>query len=107
METANDDTDGENADSGSEGDAWYAVINRAFEDLQQQFDEKVKETVESENVSLNSARADVYKELRPLYRKATVKHLLDRLRWFGMIRQDEIYKAILEAAKTMEIRGGI
>ncbi len=72
MESAADDTDGENAESPSEDDPWYAMINRAFEDLQPQFDDKVKETVESENLSVDSARADVYEELRPFYRKAVL-----------------------------------
>lgn len=102
MDSADDDDSNENtADSGSDDDPWYAMINRAFDDLQPQFDEKVKETIESEDVSGAKARADVYKELRPFYRKAIVKHFLDRLLWFDAIRRDKIYKAIRDTAKRL------
>ena len=68
--------------------------NQAFKECQSQFEDKVKDVKDSENLDQRDARAVAYKQLQSLYRKAIIKYFIEKLLWYKFIKHDRIFKAI-------------
>ena len=83
-------------------DSWDEIVNHAFEDCQLDYEEKVKYLMESEDLDKTTAQIKAFKELRPLYRKATMRYFVEKMIWFNEIKQDRIFNAIKKTALNLK-----
>ncbi len=96
------DTDNSDDSAGSESDdVWDSLIKIELCELQSAYEEKVKDVMKLKSIRESRARSDVYKEMRPLYRRAIIKRFVARLLWFDSIRRDGVYKAIRASAERL------
>lgn len=87
--------------SDDEEDPWTEIIEQTFQECQSQFENKVTELMDSDDIDLQKARSVAYKMLRPVYRKAIVKNFVDKMAWYDSIKRATIYKAIKETVKRL------
>ncbi len=96
------DTDNSDDSAGSESDdVWDSLIKIELCKLQSAYEEKVKDVMKLKSIRESRARSDVYKKMRPLYRRAIIKRFVARLLWFDSIRRDGVYKAIRASAERL------
>lgn len=110
MSGENEDTESNNStDEGSTSapetedgeDPWDEIVNHAFEDCQLDYEEKVKELMNSEDLDETAAKTKAFKELRSLYRKTIMHNFVEQMTWFNDIKQDRIFKAIKMTAERL------
>lgn len=105
-ESMDDDDDIDSEDSGETGasegdDVWGPLIKIVVGELQSQYEDKVKSLMASKDVREIRARSDVYKEMRPIYRRAVIKRFLTRLVWFNSLKRDTVYQAIRDTVQRL------
>ena len=81
-------------------DPWDSLIQNTFEQCQPQFQAKVYSLTHS-RIGQEDARHKAYKELQPMFRKALIASLSDRIIWFNSFQADTIYKTIRNTAKAL------
>ena len=83
-----------------EEDPWDSVVQKAFDQCQDQFERRVNELLRSNYISEEEARQRVYLDMRSTYRKAASGVFTDRMLWFHAIRKQPVYKAIQKTVKN-------
>ena len=100
LEIEEEDSD---SDSDSDIDPWQSFVVDAFDNCQQQFQDKVRHLTD-EGFTEKAARREAYLELLPVYRKTVIDKLVERLIWFKALTADPLYKSIKTTAKRIRIR---
>ena len=88
--------------SDDEEDPWNEIIFQAFEDCQSQYEDKVKDLMDSEDIDHETARSKAYKELRPVYRKALTHSFIEKVLWYNVIKRDPIFRAVQSTALRLK-----
>ena len=81
-------------------DPWDSLIQKTFKQCQPQFQAKVYSLTHS-RIGQEDARHKEYKELQPMFRKALMAYLRDRMIWFKSFQAVPIYKTIRNTAKAL------
>ena len=84
--------------SDDEEDPWNEIVSKAFEDCQSQYEDKVKDLIDSEDMDHKTARSKAYKEMRPVYRKALKHSFIGKVLWYNLIKRDPTFRAIQSTA---------
>lgn len=79
-------------------DPWEDLVELAFQNCDDTYQEEVDKLMQKDNISSEDARKEVYDTMRSTYRKAIMNQLMKRLGWFNVIKKDPIYKAIRKTA---------
>lgn len=87
--------------SDEEQDPWNEIIVEAFKQCQSQFEDRVKDLMDSENLDQRAARSLAFKQLRSLYRKAVINHFVEKMLWYKSIKHDRIFQATKESVKRL------
>ena len=80
-------------------DPWDSIIGKTFEKCQQQFEEEVQKLLPK--MEVEDARAFVYDDMRPVYRKAAIGIFMKRMEWVNAIHQTPVYQAIKKTAREL------
>ena len=88
--------------SDDEEDPWNEIISQAFEDCQSQYEDKVKDLMDSEDIGHETARSKAYKELRPVYRKALTRSFIGKVLWYNVIKRDPTFRAVQNTALRLK-----
>ena len=94
-----DDSDTE--DVVDEYDPWNSLIDKTFENCQEEFEEKVEKLMNRRGMDKTDAMHRAYEELKSSYRKSLIALLTKRVRWFNAMQADSVYKAIRRTAKEL------
>ena len=97
------DTDSEEM---TEEDPWDNIVDEAIEECQSQYEDKVKDLMDSEDVDQKTARSKAFEELRPVYRKAMIRQFIAKIMWFNLIKRDRTFKAIKRTVMRLEEKEG-
>lgn len=84
--------------SDDEEDPWNEIVGEAFEECQPQYEDKVKDLIDSEDTDQESALSKAYKELRPVYRKSLTHIFVEKMIWYNIIKRDRTFRAIQRTA---------
>ena len=95
-----DQSESENGETVAKYDPWDSLTQTMFEQCQPQFQAKVNSLSHS-RIGQEDARHKAYKELQPMFRKALMASLSDRMIWFNSFQVDPIYKTIRNTAKAL------
>ena len=87
--------------SDGEQDPWNEIIDEAFKECQSEFEDRVKDLMDSENLDKRSARSLAFKQLRSLYRKTVINHFFEKMLWYKSIKHNRIFQAIKESVKRL------
>ena len=87
--------------SDGEQDHWNEIIDEAFKECQSEFEDRVKDLMDSENLDQRAARSLAFKQLRSLYRKAVINHFLEKMLWYKSIKHNRIFQAIKESVRRL------
>ena len=90
--------------SDDEKDPWNEIISQAFEDCQSQYEDKVKDLMDSEDIDHETARSKAYKELRPVYRKALTHSFIEKVLWYNVIKRDPTFRSCSKYCITFKGR---
>ena len=103
MDSDQEETVSEKEEEASDGeqDPWNEIIDEAFKECQSEFEERVKDLMDSENLDQRAARSLTFKQLRSLYRRAVINHFLEKMLWYKSIKQDRIFQAIKESVNRL------
>ena len=88
--------------SDDEEDPWNEIVSKAFEDCQSQFEDKVKDLMDSEDMDHKTARSKAYNEMRPVYRKALTHSFIGKVLWYNFIKRDPTFRAIQSTALRLK-----
>ena len=80
-------------------DPWDSLIQKAFEQCRQEFEQMV--TKLSGQTSLNKALDRAYEEPRSSYGKALANNLCQQMMWFITIQKDPVYKRMHKTVKDV------
>ena len=103
MDSDQEEPSGEKEEEASdeEKEPWNEIIDEAFKECQSQFEDRVKDLMEFENLDQRAARSLAFKQLRSLYRKAAINHFVEKMLWYKSIKHDRIFQAIKESVKRL------
>ena len=69
-------------------DLWRLLIEETFERCQSEFDERVTEHMAGQRVDEGDARKQVYDNMLPTYRKASLNVFVDEMLRFHVMKKD-------------------
>lgn len=100
--TDDDGTDNsrEKEDEDDSNDPWEDIVDMTFKKYKSKFVEEVNKLTE-DGEDKEDAREEAYDTLGPLFRKDIASRYLNRMIWFGEMKQDPIHKKIKETAKRL------
>ena len=103
MDSDQEEPSGEKEEEASdeEKEPWNEIIDEAFKECQSQFEERVNDLMDSENLDQRAARSLAFKQLRWLFQKAVINHFLEKMLWYTSIKHDRIFQAIKESVKRL------
>ena len=84
----------------TEGDAWGAIIQPAFEHLKDDFDTLVRD-YEFQGIDKEDAESMAKQVLLPRYRQEVLEEYLDTIRWQRTMAKDPIHKKIRATATKL------
>ena len=97
MTEADDDSDTEMATE----DPWDSVVQKAFDQCQNQFDRRVTGLLETTDIDDTEARKRTYLDMRHTYRKAVSGIFTARMLWFRAMRKQSVYAAIEKMVRDL------
>lgn len=84
--------------SDNEEDPWDEIVDDVFEECQSEYEDKVKDLMDSEDIDKETARSTAYKEMRPIYRKSLSRSFIEKMIWYNIMKQDRTFRAIKSTA---------
>ena len=75
-------------------DRWNEIVGQAFDEWQSDYENKVNDLMESEDIDQKTARNKAFGELRSLYRKGIAHKFVEKIIWYNVIKWDRIFKVI-------------
>ena len=99
---SDDDTKYSLSENDDEEDPWNEIVNGAFVECQPQYEDKVKDLVDSEDIDQEMARSKAYKDIRSDYRKAMARTFIAKIIWYIVFKRDRVFRAIENTAKRLQ-----
>ena len=98
-----EDMSGDNSDNEETVDPWEGIVSKAYNRCEREFNEKVNEYVQTEELTENVARDRAFRDMRSKYRKVMTDEFLGRIAWMNALKGDPSYKAIKKTSKDLQI----